>query len=40
LQKNIIDSKTEININSLLKGLYIIELTSENCAVQSKLIKE
>ena len=40
LKKNIIDSKTEININSLLKGLYIIELTSENCAVQSKLIKE
>lgn len=40
LQKYIYNSNKEININSLLKGLYIIELTSENCTVQSKLIKE
>jgi len=40
LKKNIFNNNTEININSLLKGLYLIELTSENCTVQSKLIKE
>jgi len=40
LQKKINHSNAEININSLLKGLYIIELTNENFTVQSKLIKE
>ncbi len=39
-QETLTDTNTEMNINSLVSGLYIIELSSRNSTIQHKLVIE